>query len=564
VTALPPAREPLRRTLLRITAARLALAIGALAVSGAFIGVGRPGGAAAETALYAVLGAGFLGTAVSAGLLRLIRRLRVFGAVLVLLDVALVTALVHFSGGADSFFGFLYLPITLYAAILFERRGAYGSAALASAGYGLALYAAEQTGTRALFGGPAPGTPLFALWVVHTAALLIVALLGTALARELRIAGEELEKSTTSLHRLRDLHERTVESLTSGLLTTDLEGRITSFNPEAERISGRRVREVLGRDVEEVLPGARAVVMGPRAQGARPRARMAFKDRSGQERRLGLSGGVLRATDSQPGGWVVIFQDVTEVVRMEVELRRSERLAATGQLAANMAHEIRNPLAAISGSLEMLREREGREQGASERKRLMEIALREVERLDDLIADFLEFARPAAAEPAPLPLAPVVEEVLKMLEASRPPSVELSSDVPAECVVRADPRQLRQVLWNLLLNGLQALPDGGRLRIAARRVSEPPQEGGAQRRNASDEGGQTVEIAISDTGIGIEPEVLERVFEPFFTTKRAGSGLGLPTVHRVVENHGGSLSLESSPGGGTTVRVRLPAAECGA
>jgi two-component system sensor histidine kinase PilS (NtrC family) len=355
VTALPHARGPLRRTLVRITAARLALVIGALALSGAFIGVGRPGGEGAETALYAVLAAGFLLTAVSAGLLPRIRRLRVFGALQLLLDVAFVTALVNFSGGADSFFGFLYLPITLYGAILFERRGAYGSAALASAGYGLALYTAELTGTRALFGGPAPGTPLSALWVVHTAALLLVALLGTALARELRIAGEALERSTTSLHRLRDLHERTVESLTSGLLTTDLEGRITSFNPEAERISGWSPREALGRDVEEVLPGARGIVMAPRAKGERPRARMAFRDRFGQERRLGLSGGVLRATDAQVGGWVVIFQDVTDVVRMEAELRRSERLAATGQLAANMAHEIRNPLAAISGSLEMLK-----------------------------------------------------------------------------------------------------------------------------------------------------------------------------------------------------------------
>ena len=561
VTAVPPVREPLRRTLVRIAAARLAIAIGALAVAGAFIGVGRAGGEAAETALYAVLGAGFLLTAVAAAALPGMRRLRHFGALQVLVDVALVTALVHFSGGADSFFGFLYLPITLYAAILFERRGAYGSAVLASAGYGLALWAAEQTGTRALFGGPAPGTPLSALWVVHTAALLLVALLGTALARELRIAGEQLEKSTTSLRRLRDLHERTVESLTSGLLTTDLAGRITSFNPEAERICGWRAADALGRDVGEVLPGAREIVMAPRAQGERPRARMVFKDRGGHERRLGLSGGVLRSTDGQAGGWVVIFQDVTEVVRMEAELRRSERLAATGQLAANMAHEIRNPLAAISGSLEMLREREGRAQDVRERQRLMEIALREIERLDHLIADFLEYARPAAAEPAPLPLAPVIEEVTKMVDACRPPGVELALDVSRDCVVRADPRQLRQVLWNLLLNAVQALPAGGTIRVAAQRLDGPPQESGPQRRNALDEGGQTVEIAISDTGVGIEPEVLERVFEPFFTTKRAGSGLGLPTVHRIVENHGGSLSLESHPGAGTTVRVRLPAAE---
>jgi two-component system sensor histidine kinase PilS (NtrC family) len=209
----------------------------------------------------------------------------------------------------------------------------------------------------------------------------------------------------------------------------------------------------------------------------------------------------------------------------------------------------------------MLHDAEKRPRDLKERQRLMEIALREVERLDHLIADFLEFARPAAAEPAPLPLGPAVEDVLKMFEGTRPGSVRVQSDVPADCVVLADSRQLRQVLWNLLLNAAQALPAGGEIRIVGRRVAEPPQERGAQRRNASDEGVQSVEIAISDTGVGIAPEVLERVFEPFFTTKRAGSGLGLPTVHRVVENHGGSLSLESRPGAGTTVRVRLPAAE---
>ncbi len=558
----PPLVEAARRALVRITAARLALAIGALAVAGAFIGVGRPGAAAAEAALYAVLAAGFLLTAVFAAALRFVRRPAQLGALQLAGDVALVTALVHVSGGADSFFSFLYLPITLYGAILFERRGAYGSAVLASCGYGLALWTAEWAGTRALFGGPLPGTPLSALWVVHTAALLLVALLGTALARELRIAGERLQESASSLRRLRDLHERTVESLTSGLLTTDLEGCITSFNPEAERITGRSAREVLGLDVDLVLPGVRGIVLAPPRQASgRPRARMAFHDLSGQERRVGVSGGVLRSAEGESRGWVVIFQDVTDVVRMEAELRRSERLAATGQLAANMAHEIRNPLAAISGSLEMLRDWADRLQGAGERQRLMEIALREIERLDHLIADFLEFARPAAAEPAPLVLGPAVEEVAKMFEAVRPPGVRLQLDVPAGCAVLADARQLRQVLWNLLLNAAQALPEGGEIRIQARRLPGEPQEGGAQRRNASDEGAQTVEIAISDSGVGIPPEVLERAFEPFFTTKRSGSGLGLPTVHRVVENHGGSLSLESRPGEGTTVRVQLPAAE---
>lgn len=552
------AAETARRTLARITAARLALAIGALAVALVFIGVGREGAEAAETALYAVLAAGFLLTAVFAAGLRFVHRLAWFGALQLVVDVALVTAVVHFSGGADSLFGFLYLPITLYAAILFERRGAYGSAALASAGYGLALWTAEVGGTRALFGGPLPSTPLSALWIVHTVAMLLVALLGTALARELRIAGERLEESATSLRRLRDLHERTVGSLTSGLLTTDLAGRVRSFNPEAERITGFVEGEVYGRDLDEVLPGARALAMTPGAARGRSRARMPFRDRAGQDRRLGLSGSILRSANGEPDGHVVIFQDVSDVVRMEAELRRSERLAATGQLAANMAHEIRNPLAAISGSLEMLRDAGAPGIDAPQRQRLFEIALREVERLDHLIGDFLAYARPAAAEPTPLAVGPIVEDVVKMFEASRPPGVQLAMAVPTDCTVRADSRQLRQALWNLVLNAAQAMPHGGEIRISARRLEEPPQGVDPQRRNARDEEVRCVEISIADSGVGIASDVLERVFEPFFTTKRAGSGLGLPTVHRIVENHGGSLTLESRRGEGTIVRVRLP------
>jgi len=559
VTEPPAPAEATRRTLVRVTGARLVLAVGALGVALGFIGVGRPEAEAAERGLYGVLAAGFLVTALLAGALPFVRRLGAFGALQLALDVALVTALVHFSGGADSIFGFLYLPIPLYGAILFERRGAYGSATLASGGYGLALATAERAGTRALFGGPLAGTPLSALWVMQTAALLLVALLGTALARELRIAGERLAESATDLQRLRDLHERTVESLTSGILTTDLAGRVRSFNPEAERITGLSAREAIGRDVDEVLPGARELTMGRKpAAAGRPRARMPFRDRRGQERRLGLSGSILRSAQGEPDGHVVIFQDVSDVVRMEAELRRSERLAATGQLAANMAHEIRNPLAAISGSLEMLRDGAARGVDDAQRRRLFDIALREVERLDHLIADFLEFARPAAAEPAALAVAPVVEDVVKIFEAARPPGVAIESAVPAECAVLADSRQLRQVLWNLVLNAAQAMPHGGRIRVSAARLEEPPQGPDAQRRNARDGEGRCVEIAIEDGGTGMPPEVLERVFEPFFTTKRDGSGLGLPTVHRIVENHGGSISLESRPGGGTTVRVRLP------
>jgi two-component system sensor histidine kinase PilS (NtrC family) len=544
----------------RLLLARLLLCAGAFGVALAVVGVGREGAEAAERGLYATLAAAFLGAALAAAGTRFAGRWRGIGAMQLGMDLATVSCLVHFSGGASSIFSFLYLPITLYGAILFDRRGAYLSAALASGCYAVALLAAERAGTRAAFDPGPLGVPLSALWVVHTAALLLVALLSSALVRELRIAGQALHESASDLERLRRLHERTVESLTSGLLTTDRAGRVTSFNPEAERITGRSAAAALGRDVDEVLPGVRELVMqGPESgRGGRLRGRTVHRHASGAVRHLGLAGSILREADGSAGGHVVIFQDVTEVVAMERDLRRSERLAAAGQLSASMAHEIRNPLAAISGCVEMLRAGLGDSAAADERSRLMEIVLREIERLDRLIADFLDFARPAPARRRAVELAPLMEEVLKIFETARPPGVEVEYRVDPDVRALADPAEIRQLLWNLLLNASQAMPGGGRLVVAA---GEPSQGSLPAGRNDPREERGFVEVSVSDTGVGIPPETLERIFDPFFTTKVGGSGLGLAIVHRVVEGSGGKVEVESRVGEGTTFRVRLLRAE---
>ncbi len=554
----------MRRRLKWLMAARLGLSLGVFALVLVFLGVGREGAATVERGLYGTVAAAFGATLLYATLFPWVRRLGRFGVLQLATDVAVVTSLVCWSGGADSFFGFLYLPITLFGAMLFDRRGAYGSAVLCSAGYALALAAAERWNVREAFGGYAPGASLSALWMVHTSALLLVALLSSALMREVRMAGAALQESTTDLDRLRRLHERTVESLTSGLLTTDASGHVTSFNPEAERITGRREAEVLGARIESVLPGIEGLVLGgpEESASARLRLRLDYRRGDGDARHLGLSGSVLRDAQGGADGHVVIFQDVTDVVAMEHDLRRSERLAVAGQLAADMAHEIRNPLAAISGSIEMLRDGLSGSAVDAEHLRLMEIVLREVERLDRLIADFLAYARPAPAQPAAVDLGPVLDELTGMFEAS-PASegVETRVAVPPGTGVRVDPRQLRQLLWNLVLNAAQAMPEGGRLEIAARGLDEPPQGAPSADRNGAEKEPVGVEISISDTGVGIPPDVLERIFDPFFTTKRGGTGLGLATVHRVVEGNGGSVRAESRVGEGTCFRIRLPAAE---
>jgi len=399
--------------------------------------------------------------------------------------------------------------------------------------------------------------------VVQTSALLLVALLASALSRELRIAGEALSESASDLVLLRNLHEHTVDSLNSGLLTTDLENHVRSLNPEAERITGLAPSEVLGRDLEEVLPGVREALMVGREtpSGGRLRARMPLVQPGGEKRHLGLASSILRDGEGLASGWVVIFQDVTEVVAMEQELRRSERLAGIGQLAADIAHEIRNPLAAISGSVQILEASLGEHEADPEPRRLMSIVLREIDRLNDLITEFLQFARPAPTKPTQVDLGSVVQDLVEMFEAARPEGVEIEVDLGTKLTALADPTQVRQILWNLILNAAQAMPEGGRICISVAEVAAEPQEGASEGRNDAKGGADFVEVTVADTGVGIAPEVLERIFDPFFTTKPEGSGLGLATVHRIVEANGGNLRVQSLVGEGTVLRVRFPRQE---
>ena len=535
------------RGLARLLVARLVLAVFAFVLALALSPGGRSDGEA--LGLWAVLALAFLSTAVSAAWMNRVRRLAAFGVVQLATDVAVVTALVHFSGSGVSAFGFLYLPITVFGAVLFDRRGAYGSALLSSAAY---------AATLAWSDAKMPDGAVFALWSAQTGALLIVALLASALARELRVTGERLDVSRARLFVLRSLHERTVESLSSGLLTTDAGLRITFFNPEAERITGRTAASALGRELDEVLPGAAALARDAEVGQSRMRARLQLRGAGGESRHLGIAVSILRGEGGEAGGYVAIFQDVTGVVQMEQELRRRERLAGVGELAASIAHEIRNPLAAISGSVELLRSGEGT---TGDSERLMDIVLREIGRLDALIRDFLQYARPAAPKLEAVPLPALLDDVARMVENSLPPGAQLEREADAGAVALADPTQLRQVLWNLVRNALEALEGGGVVRLSASRVAGPPQDAAADGRKRQAEGPGSVEIVVADTGRGVALADLERIFDPFYTTKPDGTGLGLATVHRIVESHGGALQVESQAGVGTRFRVRLPAAE---
>jgi two-component system sensor histidine kinase PilS (NtrC family) len=459
--------DPRRQQLIRLIGARLMLALLVLGVALTLVGV-REGSEAEERGLYGTMAAAFLVSAVYAAVMPRVRRLGRFGAVQLATDIALLTSLVYFSGGKDSLFTFLHVLLIVYAARLFGHPGAYLTTAVASLAYGGVLLGVEQGLLPRLADGLASPTPWFTLWGLHSGAWLLVALLSSTLSRELRFAGRELDRRRTALERLQRHHERTVESLTSGLLTTNRAGRVTALNEEGERITGMSPGRALGLDLEAVLPGVRRCVID--ASGSSPgrmRARMEFVHPGGERLHLGVAASVLRDVGGEPSGHVVIFQDVSDVVRMEAELRRSERLAAVGELSAGMAHEVRNPLAAISGAIQMLRAGLGVGEEDAERRRLMDIVVRETDRVDALITEFLRFARPAPPKLTVVHLAGLVDEVLEVFASELPEGVTLERDVPRGLQVQADGDHLRQLLWNLLLNGAQAISGPGRLTVSA-------------------------------------------------------------------------------------------------
>jgi two-component system sensor histidine kinase PilS (NtrC family) len=451
-------------------------------------------------------------------------------------DGALIAALVYCTGGVRSVFAFLYMIWIVHAAV---RAGATGALCAA----GASVIATAALGMGAVQGWlpsfePGASRELREVWAAlgtQGAASLAVALLSRGLARRVRQGEQELRE-------LGELHGRIFDHVASGLLTVDADHAISSFNPEAERITGYAAEEVIGRPLGALFPE-----LDLRDPGL-ARASCRIRNRAGDELRLGLSRSWLCDEGGRPEGAIVIFQDLTQITAMEEELRRRERLSAVGQLAAGLAHEIRNPLASLSGAIELLG-RDRRPADAASR-RLLRIVQRETERLNRLVSSFLSYARAESVRGQPVALAELFAELGELLRQGDHRDLRVECDVPAELAAKGDADRLRQVFWNLLLNAAESRPVDHTVRVRARRLPELL------------DGVPALEIEIVDRGEGIAPEARERIFEPFFTTKPKGTGLGLATVHRVVEAHQGELELQSEPGRGTTVRIRLPRADC--
>jgi len=576
------AREPVdheesksRKGLDWLLGARLLLAGLSLALAVTLDRIEDGQGGSGIWGVYWTVIAAFFATIVSGFMVGRTKNPSRFATVQVGIDVAIVTSLVYFSGGGESVFTFLYALVVLYGALFLDRNGVVVSSGLAAAGYGFVLFgsALGWLPSLGLEGRDRALPVLGAYWGFYAGALLMLGMLANTLSSELRRTGAALDRRTTDLQLLRDLHLRTVESIASGLLTTDEQGRITSFNPEAERITGVSAVDAAGCPIDDLIPGAAGNLersSGERATGVViNRNRLAYRNVRGEDLFLGLGASSLRDEAGEKIGHVVIFQDVTAVVSMEIELRQSERLAAVGEMAARMAHEIRNPLASISGSVQLLQSPTHESEANPEQAHLMGIVVREVDRLNDLIGDFLRYSRPAPIKPEPVRLAELVREIVEMSESKIDDGLEVEVELDDAAVVMADSAQLKAAVWNLWNNACEAM--NGRGRLVARVTCVPEelaQEPLAANRNGRGTGSEagppavgTALLEIEDSGPGIPPDVQEMIFEPFFTTKRDGTGLGLATVQRIVEQHGGVIQATSEVGHGTCFRIALRCVE---
>jgi len=539
--------QPLRTTLRGLSWARLVTAALVLAAGGIL--------RLADAFPFAFLP--FAGAVAAAGLfscLLLIRSVRGadlsgFAWMQVCLDVALVTGIIATSGGSRSVFTFLYVLTVLEGSFLLSRRGGLVAATLASLLYLVVVLGPHLPATLGM-AEPFEGTALDALAVLLNAAVLFtIALLAGSLAERYYLAQRRLESQSKDFSDLQAFRDLIFQSVGSGLIAVNPQWRVTAFNRAAESITGVTEREALGQpwsalfgndvDLEEV----RRAVVTPGARSQRYEIRL--KRRDGVEVPVGVSFWSLRSGEGEAVGLIGVCQDLSSIKRMEARVRQADRLATIGRLSANIAHEIRNPLASISGAIEAL----VRELPAEPaRDRLVEIVLRESDRLNRIIRDFLEYARPAPMSAHQVNLADLLEEVVVLLEhRSLPPDLKVVREFGDALPARVDPQQMRQAVWNLCLNAVQAMPEGGDLRLGGR----PAASGGPA----------PLQLWVTDTGHGIAESDLPHIFEPFFSTKAEGSGIGLALVYRVVQDHGGQIEVRSQPGAGTTFLLTLPSSD---
>jgi two-component system, NtrC family, sensor histidine kinase PilS len=463
-------------------------------------------------------------------LLHRVKNLFFFGYTQLLLDVAAEIVLIFITGGIESWFSFTLILTVLSSSIILNKKAGYFIASVSSICYGILLNLQFYRILPLEYDGIMEVKQFLFKIFVHVISLYITAYLAGYLSYSLEKTVEKLEEKNSNIKDLEFFNTKVIERLPSGLFTTDLDGTVLIFNPAAEFITGRKSETVIGRPINKTLP----FLDLPLESGKYEHILALDHDR---ETIIGLNVAVLRDSNENKTGFIGIFQDLTEKKKLESEIKNKEKWAAIGELSANIAHEIRNPLASLRGSIEMLREGKIPEK---HKEKLMDIALSEMGRLNNTISDFLTYSSPKPLETQLVDLHEILERTLELLSNTEHKNkVSIKKDFKGQLFVHADPEKIRQVFWNLGTNALEAMENGGELTVSTKKNH------------------YAATISFSDTGPGIAQSNISKIFYPFFTTKERGTGLGLAIAYRIVEEHNGKLVVTSKPGIKTTFDIIL-------
>ncbi|TLY38189.1 MAG: PAS domain S-box protein [Nitrospirae bacterium] len=506
-------------------------------------------------AYYSLIIATYLLTIAYSLLINRVTRLRLFAYLQIGTDIVFETILVALTGGVESPFSLLYVISITSASAILSRTGGLLAASASGMLYGaivdLQYYRAAYQMLPSSAWLPAttlPSPTIFYNLSINVLGFIMVGYLTGTLAEKLKSAGERLEKKDRDLLGFREFHQCIVESIDTGVFTTDTAGRITSFNRRAEEIMGQAKSDVHGLFWWEVFLWPVAIGgKGLQLSNVPHRFEEVSARKDGRRLILGMGLSPLQE-GGRHIGIVGVFQDITPLKKMEEVMRRKQWLATIGEMSAGMAHEVRNPLAALSGAMQVLRKDLGSE---DTNRPLLDMALRETERLNAIVTDFLRYARPRPLNFKYCDVNALADETVQMLEQTPEyaGSIRFVRDLEQGISTVMDPDQMRQVFWNLGQNACQAMPKGGILTLSTRRVPQIVGEG------------ESVEIVFSDTGDGVAEDILDKIFYPFFTTKPGGTGLGLAVVHRIMDEHRGTVSVDSVAGRGTSVCLALAVIE---
>jgi two-component system sensor histidine kinase PilS (NtrC family) len=468
-------------------------------------------------------------------LLSLWREHRLQATLQILTDLFLVSLVIHETGGWDSSLNFLYPLVIIVASVLLPRVWAHLVAALAFILYGAVLelnyYAVVPS-----YCTTHPGLKtLQAIIFVNLFAFFAIAYLAGLLTTKLRQVGVQLKDTSGALESLQVLHEHIIHSISSGLITTGLDGRITLVNAAAQRLLERSAADLLGAPVHQLFLDPLPTVESAQAHGE---VRFDAPARFRKTLRVRVAGLTVPERGNQ--GYVYVLDDLTEIRRLEREVRMQDRLAAVGRLAAAIAHEIRNPLTSIAGSVSML---SAVPEMNEDHRRLLDIVTRESQRLNSIITDFLAYSRTKQYHFAKVDLIPLIEDTLTLMDhrmTAEKTGIKIERSFPLrEAWTLADGDKLKQVFWNLSENAVRAMKNGGTLTVGIE-VS-----------------GDDWQISFRDTGAGMTPQQTEKIFEPFQSNFEGGTGLGLAIVYQIMQAHEGKVFARSKPGEGTTFILRM-------